>query len=227
MAVVEYKLEREPLTGVLAVPPFVKNGGYWPLPDNTLVGWSFIDEKVNFVLPATAKVLTKKMFVDRQLANIVEGQTVEQVTADTETWYDEFVTSNLTDSTIDLAYAKKQRIQQAFSVLEDKLANVVVNVEIASSGNEEPFGCDNTTQNNIIGINAAIAVGVSIPNPMYWTPKGSTTPVAVTHQELADIGSALLNKKNDFYQVYFTHKANINNIANLVDLYKYDYSTGY
>jgi hypothetical protein len=227
MAVVEYKLEREIVTGVLTTPSFIKNGGQMFSPINdSIIGWTYSDKEVKYALPSTAKVLTKQMFIDRHLAIFAESDP-EEVTTNASNWYDAFVTENVEKSDIDLAYAKKLRIQEAFSVLEDKLANVVVNVEIASSGNEEPFGCDNTTQNNIIGINAAIAVGVSIPNPMYWTPKGSTTPVAVTHQELADIGSALLNKKNDFYQVYFTHKANINNIANLVDLYKYDYSTGY
>jgi hypothetical protein len=228
MAVVEYKLERELLTGVLTIPSFIKNGGQMPSPvDDTLVGWTYSDKEVKYALPSTARVLTRQMFIDRQLSHAAsEIDTTELITQSTN-WYDSFVTENVANLTLDIADVKKQRIQEAFSVLENKLNNAVVTVEIASSGNQEPFGCDSTTQNNIIGINAAIAVGVSVPNPMYWTPKGSTTPVAVTHQELADIGSALLNKKNDLYQVYFVHKANINNCSTLDEVYKYDYSLNY
>lgn len=227
MAVVEYKLEREIVTGVLTTPSFIKNGGQMFSPiDETLVGWTYNEKEVKYALPSTARVLTRQMFIDRHLTIFSESDP-EEVTAQATNWYDTFVTENVEKLTADLADVKKQRIQEAFSVLENKLNNAVVTVEIASSGNEEPFGCDSTTQNNIIGINAAIAVGVSVPNPMYWTPKGSTTPVAVTHQELADIGSALLNKKNDLYQVYFVHKANINNCTTLDEVYKYDYSLNY
>lgn len=227
MAVVEYKLEREIVTGVLTTPSFIKNGGQMFSPiDETLIGWTYNEKEVKYALPSTARVLTRQMFIDRHLTIFSESDP-EEVTAQATNWYDTFVTENVEKLTADLADVKKQRIQEAFSVLESKLNNAVVNVEIASSGNEEPFGCDSTTQNNIIGINAAIAVGVSVPNPMYWTPKGSTTPVAVTHQELADIGSALLNKKNDLYQVYFVHKANINNCTTLDEVYKYDYSLNY
>lgn len=227
MAVVEYKLEREIVTGVLTTPSFIKNGGQMFSPiDETLIGWTYNEKEVKYALPSTARVLTRQMFIDRHLTIFSESDP-EEVTAQATNWYDTFVTENVEKLTADLADVKKQRIQEAFSVLENKLNSAVVTVEIASSGNEEPFGCDSTTQNNIIGINAAIAVGVSVPNPMYWTPKGSTTPVAVTHQELADIGSALLNKKNDLYQVYFVHKANINNCTTLVEVYKYDYSLNY
>lgn len=227
MAVVEYKLEREIVTGVLTTPSFIKNGGQMFSPsDDSLVGWTYSDKEVKYALPSTARVLTRQMFIDRHFTIFPESDP-EEVTTQATNWYDSFVSENVANLTLDIADVKKQRIQEAFSVLESKLNSAVVNVEIASSGNEEPFGCDSTTQNNIIGINAAIAVGVSVPNPMYWTPKGSTTPVAVTHQELADIGSALLNKKNDYYQVYFVHKANINNCTTLDEVYKYDYSLNY
>lgn len=115
----------------------------------------------------------------------------------------------------------------AFAFMETKLELATTQVPIASANAVCNFGCDRVTQENIIGINVAIAVGIPVPNPTQWTPKGYPFPIAVTHTELAYIGGAILNKKNELYTIYFNHKANILMTSDYDTIAAYDVTTGY
>ncbi|MFK5284172.1 hypothetical protein ACI3PL_31795, partial [Lacticaseibacillus paracasei] len=75
---------------------------------------------------------------------------------------------------------------------------------------------------NIVGIIVAITAGIPIPNPTYWTPKGYPFPILVTHTELITVGGSILNKKNDLYGVYFTHKTNIMMTSDYDEIVAYD-----
>lgn len=127
----------------------------------------------------------------------------------------------------EIVAAQESKILEAFTYMEKRLELATVDVPIASQNTSCSFGCDRNTQENIIGINTALAVGIPIPNPTSWTPKGYPFPVPVTHTELVMIGGAILNKKNELYTVYFGHKANIMMTSNYDDIIGYNVKTGY
>ena len=122
---------------------------------------------------------------------------------------------------------QESKILEAFKYMETQLEIATVSVSISSQNTSCNFGCDKNTQENIIGINTALAVGIPIPNPTNWTPKGYPFPVPVTHTELVMIGGAILNKKNELYTVYFTHKANIMMTSDYDTIQAYNVTTGY
>lgn len=128
----------------------------------------------------------------------------------------------------DIIAVQELRILDAFKYMETKLEAATVQVPISSANNaNRPFGCDQTTQDNIVGVNVAIAVNIPVSDPTYWTPKGYPFPILVTHAELANIGGAILNKKNELYQVYFTHKAAIMMTSDYNEIMTYNVTTGY
>lgn len=127
----------------------------------------------------------------------------------------------------EIVIAQETKILEAFTYMEGQLELATVDVPIASQNTSCSFGCDRNTQENIIGINTALAVGIPIPNPTSWTPKGYPFPVPVTHTELVMIGGAILNKKNELYTVYFTHKANIMMTSDYETIQSYNVTTGY
>lgn len=128
----------------------------------------------------------------------------------------------------DIVRAQESKILAALTHMEGVLELSTVQVPIESANNaNRPFGCDQTTQDNIVGVNVAIAVNIPVSDPTYWTPKGYPFPILVTHAELANIGGAILNKKNELYQVYFTHKAAIMMTSDYNEIMTYNVTTGY
>lgn len=109
MAVIEYMLIKD--GHKRQVPEFVGDRGHWMSPlDNTFIGW--IDDDRDYYVPDTVITLTKSEFVTRQLAIHAEvpftkpadgeigpdgervEMTTEEVTAQAEAWFDDFVTKN-------------------------------------------------------------------------------------------------------------------------------------
>lgn len=238
MAIVQYKLIYYPTVGGM-IPISIKSGGYWPEND-TLIGWSdtILDSEI---YSAQIKVLSKSEFLERQLRihsltpfkNITNQETLEGVdmteleVIDTfSQWFDNFVQENFVASS-SIETLKTDVLNRAFLALERKIETASVNVFISSINTNCPFGCDKTTQDNIIGINVAISRGVNVPNPTYWTPKGYTDPVTITHTELAEIGGAIFNKKNEMYGIYFAHKSSIISSSDPLYVAQYDYTEGY
>ena len=109
MAVIEYMLYKD--GHKRQVPDFVGDRGHWMNPiDNSFIGW--VDDVRDYYVPDTIVTFTKEQFVARQLAihaqypmtkSVIENEgpsgeqvnlTNEEVTAQAETWYDEFVARN-------------------------------------------------------------------------------------------------------------------------------------
>ncbi len=109
MAVIEYMLVKD--GHKRQVPEFVGDRGHWMSPiDNSFVGW--VDDVRDYYVPDTIVTLTKEAFVTRQLTihaqhpmtkPAVEGagpggervnMTNEEVTAQAQAWYDDFVAKN-------------------------------------------------------------------------------------------------------------------------------------
>jgi hypothetical protein len=114
MAVIEYMLYKD--AHRRQVPDFVGDRGHWMSPiDNTFIGW--IDDVRDYYVPDTIVTLTKEQFVQRQLRihaqspfrKSIDGDsgfggapgigdmidmTEQEVIAQAETWYDDFVTKN-------------------------------------------------------------------------------------------------------------------------------------
>lgn len=124
-----------------------------------------------------------------------------------------------------LEETQARKLESTWNYMKSAYEQAIVTVDIGA--NTYAFGCDQETRDNIIGINTAIAVGVAVPNPRNWMPKGEVVPISVTHTDLANIGAAILAKKDEYFQVYFTHKAAILTETDAATLLDYDEITGY
>lgn len=125
-----------------------------------------------------------------------------------------------------LAAAQTVVKELVWSLCAQKLeydAVAVVNI----GGTDHEFGADRETRENIIGLNTAIAIGVPVPNPRQWYPKGEIAPVDCSHADLAAIGGALLAVKDAYMTAYLTHKATIMTMTDAASVLAYDYSSGW
>jgi hypothetical protein len=61
------------------------------------------------------------------------------------------------------------------------------------------FHADAEAVTNIMGVVLLILSGISVPNPRPWTPRGSMTPVDVTHAELIGLGAVIAARKDLFF----------------------------
>jgi hypothetical protein len=239
MAITQYKLEKFGNEG-MSTPPYITDGGYWYDPyDNSMLGWFVYETEFS---KGEIKEISKLQIAERLLdmhsrapfANSVNTQitlTNVEVEALADDFYTRMYTTNFVDKkdaeSKDIIYVQEKSIAAAFREMEKALENATVSVFITSANTNCPFGCDSVTQENIVGINTALAVGIPVPNPTNWTPKGYPFPVEVTHAELTAIGGAILNKKNDLYTQYFIHKANIMMSSSYEEISKYDFYLGY
>jgi len=246
MPVVQYKLVKTEI-GAMQAPPYIKDGGHWYSPkDNTMIGW--YDHSTEYEKPSNLREMSKSEFRKRILQSHSENpftergegspnedsteMTTEQVIQMADDWYEDFFTKNNVipanhESEAAILNAQMFKIAEAFLYMESMVSEATVMIPIASEDLSCPFGCDEVTQKNIIGINTAIASDIPIPNPTYWTPKGYPFPIEVSHMELKMIGGAILDKQNEYYGVYFYHKANIMMSSDYNTIMRYDYTTGY
>lgn len=121
---------------------------------------------------------------------------------------------------------KQKRVDEAWtrcSTLLESTAVATINI----GGVEYQFGADRETRENIIGLNTAIAVGVSIANPRPYFPKGALAPIMLTHADFALIGGALLAVKDAYMTAYLTHKATIMSLTDGATVLAYDLNTGW
>lgn len=121
------------------------------------------------------------------------------------------------------AYVKAAAWSECVVRLEQASASVEIN------GVEYQYGCDAETRENIIGLNTAISVGVPIPSPRPYWPKGYVGEDGVphTHTDFARIGGALLFRKDQFVQAYLMHKMTFMALEAPEDVLSYDLSTGW
>lgn len=128
-----------------------------------------------------------------------------------------------------------ERLSSAHALIKSQAwSECVARLEQASAtatvgGVEYAYGCDAETRENIIGLNAAISVGVPIPNPRPYWPKGyiGETGVPHSHADFAAIGGALLFRKDQFVQAYLAHKTAILALTTPEDVLTYDLNTGW
>lgn len=125
-----------------------------------------------------------------------------------------------------LAAAQALMIALAWRACDYRLENTAAAV-VNIGGTDYQFGADSVTRENIIGLNTAIAVGVSIANPRPYFPKGALTPILLTHADFALIGGALLAVKDAYMVAYLTHKAAIMALTDAGTVLSYDLTTGW
>lgn len=132
----------------------------------------------------------------------------------------------------DLSQIKAHKISLAWNECNSRLENYTVNIPI--SGNVYPFGSDSETRENVIGLNALIdkergglLPSGTVPNPRPFTPKGSTTPVNVSHQDFAIMGAMLAQAKDQHVMAYLYHKSVILSLESSEDIENYDVTVGF
>ena len=91
---------------------------------------------------------------------------------------------------------------------------------------------DDGSRDNIDKALMGVALNIT-PNPRPWTPKGATSPILLTHDDIKDIGRQIGARYDAFIQVYLTKKANIkatvgaNDRATLAAIESYDATGGW
>ena len=99
-------------------------------------------------------------------------------------------------------------------------------VSVTTSAGTHTYGIDFATQDNIskatIGVLAALT-----PNPRPWTPKGATTPISVTHDDIKLIASAIGAAYDAHVQAYLIHKSAILSKTTAAEVAAYSISGGW
>lgn len=232
----------------MQAPPYLKDSGYWYSSiDNSMIGW--VDDFTEYEYTPVHETITKSEFIDRVMDMhskypMVDGKSTperelnpvpltDQEVLDLVTnWYDYFVNLNqhipTSPSQTEFEALKEKKKEEAFNAMMKRMENASVDVKIASAGNANlKFGCDKITQENIIAFNVAVSRNNPSADNVLWMPKGGTTPTTLTKNELGEINDAILTKKEEYYQNYFTHKAAIMSMIDYEELVNYDYTTGY
>ena len=86
---------------------------------------------------------------------------------------------------------------------------------------------DQEAVNNISGVVLLIAAGVPVPNPRPWTPRGSFTPVEVTHAELVGLGAAIASRKDALFAAKKAKQAEVAGLTSVAALAAYDVAVGW
>lgn len=122
-----------------------------------------------------------------------------------------------------LAGKKEKLINSCFAYMKEQIEYDWVELEL-SDGNTYPFGCDHDTQGNIEKALLGVLMGTT-PNPRYWTPKGYSYAIQVTHDDVKNIASAVGNRYDSWVQSYLIHKFMIM-ASNTEQFEAYDFTTG-
>lgn len=111
--------------------------------------------------------------------------------------------------------AKFDEIEQQF---QDR---VQAPITFEVGGKSYDWHADDEAVKNISGVVLMILAGVPVPNPRQWTPVGSTSPVAITHDELIGLGVAIAQRKDALFVVKKQKQAEVNakKIGSTIDAY--------
>lgn len=99
-------------------------------------------------------------------------------------------------------------------------------IEIETSDGAHSYGTDKATRDNIQAALLGVVSNLT-PNPRPWTPKGETTPISVTHDDIKIIAGALGAAFDAQIQQYLVHKSSMTALAAANDfdgLVSYDYT---
>ena len=108
--------------------------------------------------------------------------------------------------TIPIGEARKSKIAAAWAECQRRIEAGSVTVQ--TSAGSLTFGIDKWSQENIKSVLIGVALSVS-PNPRPWTPKGSMSPVMLTHSDLTLVGGTMMAAVDGIIQAYLVHKAAI------------------
>ena len=70
----------------MQVPPWVEDGGHYPKPDFSFVGWSPDNDVREYYIPDTVVVLSNEQLIARAVALKDSETTEEQATAQANAW---------------------------------------------------------------------------------------------------------------------------------------------
>lgn len=76
-------------------------------------------------------------------------------------------------------------------------------------GTEYEWHADDEAIQNIMGVVLLIAAGVPVDNPRPWTPRGSLTPVDITHAELVGLGATIAARKDVLFAAKKTKQSTV------------------
>lgn len=120
----------------------------------------------------------------------------------------------------------------AWSECVNRLETATVSVTTSAGTHDYSLGAEH--RENIIGINLEIQAEKAgtlqegtVPNPRPWFPAGAVTPVMLTWDDLALLGSKMREAKEAYLSVYFSHRAAIYAATKVDDIIDYDVTAGW
>lgn len=123
-----------------------------------------------------------------------------------------------------LSEAQAERIAAAWSECSRRVEAGVVSV--ATSAGTHSYGTDSGTQDNISKALLGVLGGLT-PNPRPWTPKGSTVPISLTHDDIKLIAGAIGLAYDSHVQAYLVHKGAILAMTDVTAVMAYDIASGW
>lgn len=129
-----------------------------------------------------------------------------------------------------IAAARESRIALCWSAMTSKMQEA--SFSVSTSAGQLTFGLDDTSRDNMDKALMGVALAIT-PNPRPWTPKGQTSPVLLTHDDLKEIGRQMGAKYDSFVQAYLLKKAAIKQAAGATDretlslIESFDVTTGW
>lgn len=97
----------------------------------------------------------------------------------------------------------------------------------AVGGTDYEWHADDEAVTNIMGVVLMIVAGVPVPNPRSWTPKGSLTPVEITHAELVHLGAVIAARKDALFVRKKAKQAEVAAMTDVADVLAYDPALGW
>jgi len=205
--------------------PLYRRNGQTLNPDASFIGNDDVQHLAGWLRTASAEEL------------VAEGITViePQPRPDDRFYYvhdngDGTYTTTPRDMTPVIAAARETRIALCWSLMAAKLQADTVSV--ATSAGTHAYGMDDGSRDNVDKALMGVALNIT-PNPRTWTPKGATSPVMLTHDDIKEIGRQIGARYDAFMQAYFVHKAALkqvvgaNDRATLAAIENYDVLTGW
>lgn len=192
----------------------------------------------NWLLPAGAVTFAPPSAVDGYARVFAAGSWMQARDHRGETWWtperEAVVITQLGDPAVQglvpvcppppIADRKAQRIGEAWVTMQARLA--AASVSVTTGAGTHQYGLDAVTQDNLQKALLGVLAGLS-PSPRPWTPKGASSPISITHDEVKAIAGAVGLAYEAHVQGYLAHKRALVALTTLAAVDAYDLGQGW
>lgn len=104
-------------------------------------------------------------------------------------------------------------------------------IQFTVNGEDYEFHADQEAVDNIMGCLMAYregeAIGIALPDPRNWTPKGFDKPIAISRAQLTQLGLAIYARKDALFACKKAKQAQVRGMSDAHEIDSYDVSVGW